>query len=90
MPGFAMGFAVLFMMAGGFVWGREGLLWRANGHWSSISVNDGYAFLLRRRLHIGDGAINDTVVWLANADLGLVLIIIGIAIYILAARANAK
>lgn len=82
MPVFVVGFAVSLLFAGGFVWLREGLRWSATGRWSPITVNDFYVQLFGKSLRIGSGGINQAVVWIANIELGLVLFVVGLIVYI--------
>ncbi|MCZ6764364.1 MAG: hypothetical protein O7C63_05445 [Alphaproteobacteria bacterium] len=87
MSGFVIGLAVLFLMAAGFVWGREGIGWSKTGIWRSFTVNDFYGFMFHRKIRIGDGAVSDLMVWMAGVDLGIAFIGIGLAIYFFGARA---
>ena len=86
MSGFIIGFAVLFLMAAGFVWGRGGLHYSSTGVWRSYSVNDFYGLLFNRQLGSGGGIISDAFGWFGSLDLGIVFILIGLTIYYLGVR----
>ena len=90
MAGLIIGIAVLFMMAAGFVWGREGLKWSETGNWNSFSVNEFYALMAGRRLGFGGGGLGDAVAWMGQMDLGVVCITTGLIIYFIAYRLDSR